>query len=271
VEIAMLDFDNIDDWTPKLAEALRDHVPWSAVHKLQAAKPQYIEDARDQLLELTNRDAVIDAMLAWIRSTTIAGYHGTRLTDAETAAIRTMGIVPLKAENRRDRLVRALSPHPRWHEVSDRLDEVIQAHGKGARAGRREGRVDLTVSRSGLVNGFNHYLTHGAEFDQHVVQELLGPEGKKWLTRDGEARVIQVSVPGHVALDSAHPSFKTEDLRKRGDIPNLVKEFLNAWSYRLAHPTFQAGTLKVDCGMVFYSTVPSDWIMRVETLPEVKG
>jgi len=118
-----------------------------------------------------------------------------------------------------------------------------------------------------LTNGFNHYITHGAEFDQHVAHALLGSEGKELLQLDGKARVIRFAVPGSIALDAAHPYFSVADLRANGDVPNIVDEFLKAWSYRVAHPGFQTRTLQVDCGLVFRSTVSGSWIREIETLP----
>jgi hypothetical protein len=182
----MVDFDDIDNWATYLAAALSEHVPDTVAPELAAAAPEFVEDARDLLFELTDRDAVIDATLAWIRSTKIVGYHGTRLTDEEIALIRAEGLIPLKGEARRRRLIRALSPHPKWQEATDRLDAVIHAYGPGGVGGRREGQVHLTLSKAGLTRGFNHYLTHGAEFDQHVASELLGEEGKELLARDGK-------------------------------------------------------------------------------------
>jgi hypothetical protein len=262
----MIDFDSIDNWAPELAAALSGHVPDSVAPELAAAAPEFVEDARDLLFELTDRDAVIDATLAWIRSIEIVGYHGTRLTDEEMASVRAIGLIPLKAEARRDRLIRALSPHPRWHEVADHLDAAIQAHGRGNTAGRREGQVHLTLSRAGLTDSFNHYLTHGAEFDQRVAYALLGQDGKELLARDGKPTVIHFAVPGPLALDAAHLHFSIDDLRDRGDVPNLVNQFLEAWSFRLAHPGFQSRTLRIDCGMVFRSAIPAIWIIGFDTL-----
>lgn len=264
----MIDFDCMDDWAPELAAALVRCVPAPAASKIRNAAPRYIEDARDLLFELANRDEVIAATLTWIQSTTLAGYHGTRLSDAELASIRAHGLIPLKAENRRARLLRALSSHPRWAEVEDSLDSVIQTHGQGNRAGRRENQVHLTLSKCGLTYGFNHYLTHGAEFDQHVAHALLAQEGEDLLRADGKARVVKVGVPGAVALDAAHPHFSVDDLRARGESPNIVHQFLKAWSYRLAHADFQCRRLEVDCGMVFDTTVPPDWIIEVDTLAD---
>lgn len=249
----MIDFDNIDDWAPLLAFALREHVPVSIYPELIAATPQYIEDARALLFELTDKEAVLDATLTWLRGNTLSGYHGSRLTDDEVNLIRTNGLIPLKAESRCNRITRALSPHPRWGETSKNLDKEIEHHGKGNSAGQRENQVHLTLSKSGLLEGFNHYLTYGSEFDQHVAYALLGQEGVELLAQDGKAVLINVAVPGTIALDKAHPYFTIDDIRAQGELPNIASEFLEAWSYRLAHPTFQSKTLGVDCGMVFQS------------------
>ena len=152
----MVEFDDIDNWTSDLAAALSEHVPISVARKIAAASPEFVEDARDKLFELMDRNTIIDATLDWIRSTEIVGYHGTRLTHQEIDSVRANGLVPLKAEARRTRLVRALSPHPKWREAADRLDAVIQAHGPGGFGGHREGQVHLTLSQSGLTKGFNH-------------------------------------------------------------------------------------------------------------------
>ena len=270
--IDMLDFGDNRAWGLLLTAAVGDLISESVVDRLVAAAPEFVEDARDLLFSCTNRRAIIEATLVWIRSTTIAGYHGSRLIDSEVASIRSHGLVPLDAQARRARLRRALSSHPRWGEVAGRLDATLHAYGgrkmAGGRgkAGVREGQVHLTLSRSGLINDFNHYLTHGSEFDQHAALALLGSDSKELLRRDGRARVIQVAVPGEDALNAAHPHFTVEDLLARGDVPNLVNEFLQAWSYGLAHPAFDCRTLKEDCGMVFYKIVPSDWIVDIDTL-----
>jgi len=262
----LVDFDEIDDWEPRLFAALRPLLPESFGQKLATAAPEYIEDARDILFELANRDVIIDATLTWIRSTTIAGYHGSRLSDEEIVSVRAQGLVPLKAEARRHRLLRALSLHPKWNEVADQLDATINDHGPRGVAGGREGQVHLTLSRAGLTSRFNHYLTHGAEFDQRVAHTLLGEQGKQLLARDGHSTVIQVAVPGSDALEAAHPHFGIDGLRAKGDVPNLVSEFLEAWSYRQAYPGFQSRALHVDCGMVFRSIVPAPWIIAVNTI-----
>lgn len=259
----IIDFDEINNWSTKLTAALRAHLPDSIARMLQSEQPEFVEDARDLLFDLTDRESIVDATLTWIRSVAIAAYHGSRLIEEEIASIRTEGLIPLKAGARRQRLMRALSPHPRWNEVVGKLDVTINDHGPGGAAGRREGQVHLTLSAAGLLNRFNHYLTHGAEFDQRVAYTLLGPDGKQLLAHDGKATIIRVAVPGARALEAAHPHFSIDDLRARGDLPNLVSEFLEAWSFRLAHPEFQSRSLKIDCGLVFRETVPATWIADI--------
>lgn len=262
----IIDFDEIDDWAPKLATALSPHVPSSVGKKLVMTAPQHLEDAMGCLFDLTDRCAVIAATLTWIRSSTIASYHGSRLTAADMASIRLTGLIPLKAEARRNRLLRALSSHVDWPSVVDRLDSTINKYGQRAAAGRRQHQVHLTLSRAALTNGFDHYLTHGAEFDQHVAHALLDKGGTDLLAHDGESTVIRVGIPGVLALDAANPYFSVDETQARAEVPNLAREFLKAWSYRLAHPEFQSRTLKIDCGMIFNSVVPADWIVSIDTV-----
>ena len=264
--VQMLDFDEIDDWAPMLSTELRLLVPTSVKSKLETAAPEYIEDALDFLFESSDRCDIIEATLTWLRSSKIAGYHGTRLMDAEVASVRLLGLIPLRAEDRRNRLARALSPHPRWHEVESKLDAAIMQHGQGCYAGCREKQVHLTLSKSGLTKSFNHYLTHGAEFDQHVAASLLSSEGMELLERDGEPRIIRVLVPGEIAVTAANPYFDINEFRTLTNIPNLVRQFLEVWSYRLAYPRYQSRHRELDCGMVFRSAVPPEWILEIETL-----
>lgn len=262
----MIDYDDIDSWSPVLSGVLTECVSHTVRRNIAASKPKYIEDARALLFELADRDAVLDATLAWLQEDIIAGYHGSRLTDIEVRSIQEQGLIPLAAEHRRDRLIRALSPHPRWNDVSDKLDDEIIQYGPNERAGRREKEVHLTLSKSGVVNEFNHYLEYGSEFDQHVAQALLGQEGLELLAKDGNAVLITVAVPGKVALEKAHPYFSINDIRGQGELPNIVSEFIEGWSYRLAYPDFQCCTLGVDCGMVFKSQIPPDRIVRIEKI-----
>lgn len=262
----MLDFDNIDEWAPSLSEILYPLMTDSARKKLAESQLEYVQDTRDLLFALTDRNKIIDNVLNWLSSNNIMGYHGTRVTDDESESIQMNGLLPLNALARRLRLVRTLSRHPRWTDLAGRLDDVIESCGPRNRDGHREGQVHLTLSMDGLIHDFNHYLIYGSEFDQRVVQRLLGEDGVKYLSLDGKSKVIRVAVPGNLALKAAHPFFSVEDVRDAEEVPNLVNEFLMAWSYSLSDPTFQSRQLMIDCGMIFWEIVPADWIKDIITI-----
>lgn len=114
------------------------------------------------------------------------------------------------------------------------------------------------------MNGFNHYLTHGSEFDQRVAHALLGEEGEDLLGKDGTPIVLKFGVPGAVALGAAHPFSGIENVRNRGDVPTIINEFLKAWSYSLAYAGFRSSSLQVDCGLLFRKSVPVVWLISVD-------
>lgn len=264
--LQVLEFDDIDTWAPSIENALQAHVSEDAYRVVATSKPEFIEDALETFFSLTDREAIISSTIGWIESKKIIGCHGTRLTDEEVASVLSGGLVPLRAEARRERLVRALSKHPNWSMIEGRLDEVIDAHGRGSSSGNRQDQVHLTLSEAGVVAGFNHYLTHGSEFDQHVAYALLGQASKDYLAKDGVPILFRVAVPGHYALEAAHPHFSIEDVRSIREVPNIVKEFLTSWTFYLTDHSFSPNKLKVDCGMVFKSTVPAEWIINKKTV-----
>ena len=264
-ERKVIDFDDIDHWEPLLAEKLIPLIPTSIVNMVAVAAPNELHHARQMLLDPSCRTAVIDATVEWVNSVTITGYHGTRLTEAEVDSVRKQGLLPMQANQRRARIERALSRHELWPEVAGRLDDKLRAFGPGEKAGRREGQVHLTLSRSGLVCEFNEYLTHGSEIDRRIAYALLGHEGEALLANDGKARLIKVSVPGEKALAASNPFWSVEECLASDRIPNMVGELLDSFSYRLAHPSFQCSSLRLDCGMTFQLTVPSDWITGIES------
>lgn len=257
----LLDFDAIEEWHGDLSQALSDLLPPDLQQTIVASRPQYVEDARELVLASGRREDIIDRTLAWIESNTVLGYHGTRLTKGELGSLLKNGIRPLSAPDRRDRLQRALSKHPKWAQEGSRLDFEMEQNAR-----HRTGQVHLTLSRSGLVDDFNHYIIAGSEFDQRVAFALLGSEGEKLLREDGEPLVVKVGVPGKEAITAAHPYFTVDDMRRRGDLPNLVGEFLASWAYRVGDRTFQPGRICVDCGLVFFSPVPPEWILATQPI-----
>lgn len=261
----MLDFDTIDDWEPTLTSVLSPLLPDSFEQRLLDAELQCVENACEFLFEQPCLDLVVDETLTWLKSSKIAGYHGTRLDDAELTSVQTHGLLPLDARSRRDRLAAVLSPHPEWSKVQARLDEAILSYGPMAVAGRREGQVHLALSRSDVASdGYRRILSNGSEFDQCVAGSLLGQEGMRLLAQYGEYRVLRFSIPGHLAVDAASPFFGIEWERAQGNIPSLISHFLSSWCFRQAHPgaTIQAR----HCSMMFKVPVPPDWMEGFETL-----
>ena len=263
----MLDYDSIDDWSPRLEQALTEVVPLAIRQTIAASNPEFIEDAMDTLLQRAERETVIRCTLAWICAQEVVAYHGTRLNSAEAQSIQSTGLKPLLPQQRRQRLERALSKHRDWRADTDLLDQTIRAHSGTGKSGRREGQVHLTLSRAGLTDGFNHYLTHGSEFDQQIAHALHGQEGIDLLAADGNPTLVTVSVPGHIALLGSHRYHTPEQMIQRGDVPNLVRQLLEAWSFRLANPTYQTTRRKLDCGIWFEAAVPPEWISSVQEWP----
>ena len=217
------------------------------------------------LFKLIEKDAIIDKTLDWLSSTMIVFYHGTRLTNSEKESVLNNGLLPLNGISRKNRLIEALSPHPNWLEVMSLLDETLTDHTQNKKYGSREGQLHLTLSKIDLFECFDHYLMYGSEFDQNVACDLHGEEGMELLKQYGKPRIITCAVPGDLALKAAHPYFSIEELRARGDVPNLIRIFLQSWSYKLAVPSFKEPP-KVDCGLLFREKIPPDWIIDVETL-----
>ena len=260
----MLDYDYIDDWAPQLERALTDLVPSTARQTIAATRYEFVEDALEDLLRRVDRGRVVERTLSWITESQVMAYHGTRLTEEEAHSIEANGLQPLVAHHRRGRLQRALSPHRAWPAVEGKLDEVLRAHSGTGKSGRREGQVHLTLSRSGLVEGFNHYLAQGSEFDQQVAFDLLGHEGRALLAADGAPRIVKVAVPGRYAVEGTQRYFTVEQTIARGDLPNLVAPFLVAWAFKLSDPAYQSSSRKLDCGIWFWEAVPAAWITSID-------
>lgn len=263
----MFDFDQIERWGPKLRSALSDLLPVNIAQLIGAAEPEDIEDARDVLLhEAEDTDGLVTAVTRWIESQPIAAYHGSRLTADEMAQVRREGLRKLKALGREARLRSILAAHPHWPSIEGSFSDELQSFASSERGGRyRENRVCLTLSRAGLVHGFNYYLTYGSEFDYHFAHKLFGDEGVELLTRHGAATVFRLRVPGPDAMRACN--------RYAGishDLPNLVADVLSVWSYWLANPEYSSAKLKVDCGFTFRTDLPADWIVDVTVLEDAE-
>lgn len=262
----VIDYDAIDDWYDDLSVWL-EPIATSAIRaSVAACSPRYTDDAREHLFSLVSKENLINSTLEWVRNNSVIAYHGSRLTGSEIESVKSNGLIPLSAASRKTRLARALANHPDWKSAEPKLDAEISLYGDSEKCGRREGQVHLTLSRSGLQNSFNHYLLAGSEFDQCVAQSLLGQEGIDLLARDGQPSLITVQLDGNTALNGAHPYLSIEDMIRRGDTPNIVREILEAWAYRLTTPTYQTGSRELDSGLVFFDSIAADKILSITTI-----
>jgi hypothetical protein len=181
------------------------------------------------------------------------------LRESDIEDVRSRGLIALSADDRKRHLEDKLSSHQGWAEACKRLDSIIEDLGRKQMGGKREGQVRATLSREGLLYGFNHYLTHGSEFDQHAAQYLLGDEGKALLAEAGTPVVVRLAVPRARAFDAANPF-----LILVREMPNFVREILAVWAYWLAHPGYSPASERFDCGLIFNHDVPAEWIDGID-------
>lgn len=253
--MTVFEFDRMDVWAGELRSLLSDELPDHIEATLRSAEFEYYEDACDLLLEQVNRERILSIVSDWLKSKPMIGYHGSRLTPSEIEGVRASGLRRLVAANRGERLAQILSSHPRWPEVEVKLIDALVEFGPGMRAGRREGQVHLTLSRAALTRSFNHYLVMGSEFDGRLAHHLLGDDGHDLLRHHGQAVLFRVHVPAGLALSACNPYGAPG-----GDPPSPVLHVLRAWSYGIAHPDFDASSIKPDIGMVFRENIPKEWI-----------
>ena len=110
-ENTLLDFDDNYTWGPYLTAAVGEPLMGRIAEKLVTASPEYVEDACDLLFSYADRARIIDATLACIGSSAVAGYHGCYLNQSELESVRVRRLLPLEADARRARLSRTLSSH----------------------------------------------------------------------------------------------------------------------------------------------------------------
>ncbi len=257
------DFDDIQHWWPKLSAHVSGLVPLTSARvAICSGEPKYIEDASEIFFsKVYPEKARFNAIVAaWVKAQTVAAYHGSRLDDADIASIAQKGLNMLSTECRRQCLRKKLSFDPRWRE--DKLDAVLKQLGASQSWGNREGQVHATISRASLLKGFNHYLTHGSEFDQCVVSLLFGEKAKELLAEYGSPVLVKLAIPGEKALAAANP------YRLISESHNLVREIIHVWTYWLADPAFVVAKQEYDCGLIFYNDVSSEWISSIEKVAD---
>lgn len=120
------------------------------------------------------------------------------------------------------------------------------------------------------MNGFDHYLTHGSEFDQHVVQRLFGDlSGLQLLNSETVPVLVHVQVSGEELIRGAHPHFSYSEVMDMGEIPGLARTFLNAWAFKATKPSFDIAKLRTDCCLMQRVATSPERILNVEKLGEL--
>lgn len=180
------------------------------------------------------------------------------------------GLRPLIAGDREKRLREILERHSNWNSIKNKLCEILENVGPKEKQGRREGQVHFSLSRSGLVNGFDHYLTHGSEFDQHVVRLLFGDQsGLQLLNSETVPFLVHVCFSGEELIQGAHPHFSYSDILGMGEIPGIARTFLNPWAFKAANPSFDIEKLRTDCCMTQRVAILPERISNIETLSDL--
>jgi hypothetical protein len=118
--------------------------------------------------------------------------------------------------------------------------------------GHQQGQAHLTLSRRGLVRGFNHYLVEGSEFDGHIALMVLGRDGRDFISQQGVATVFRLRVPGGRAMQATNPFGGHSS-----EPPNPLNHVIGAWAYHLSHPDFSSASLELDCGLMFWEDLPA--------------
>lgn len=256
----MLNYDSIEVWSPAIYSIIANIFPPDIDNVIHASSLTFYEDAWNALIEHDGERCsnVIDSVVDWISTQTVSAYHGTRLTDMELEDVRRNGLKILNPVQREVRLRTALSTHARWAEVEGRLKEVIASLMRGD-SGKRDGRVCATLSRSGLINGYNHFIKFGSEFDSIAASKLLGDDGLTLLSNYGKPYLIQLGVPGALAVKANNPYNMSLD-----DHHGIAFRLAQAWAYRRARPEWSCQTLNADIPLTFSHDLPNNWIVAID-------
>lgn len=255
------DFDDIDNWGPRLSEELSDLVPEAFTREAQGSSFDYVEDVYDLLIAHADEHALVSRCADWLFGQTIVAYHGSRLNAEQIASVRADGLHALDIISRSRLLAAQLSVLPEWEQRKSQFDAAIDKafdHGFG----RRAGQAHLTISRGALLEDFNHYLVEGSEFDSTIANDVFGEEGREFLRSLGSAVVFSVHVPGAVAKELVTRSLP------EGETPGLVRHTLQFWANWIADPKLRPGSQHVDFGLIFQEKIPAQWLANAEMIDD---
>lgn len=266
----MIYYDKFQTWEKSFGDLLVRLVGKEALNDLSSSNFEFIEDAGDFVVSRSDITTVSHEIQGWLLAQEFCVFHGTRLLSEEILSVQQKGLLPLVAADREQRLREILERHRRWSSVEDKLLEVIEDVGPNDKQGRRQGQVHFSLSRSGLVNGFDHYLIHGSEFDQHVVQRLFGDQsGLELLSSETVPVLVHVSISGEQLIQGAHPHFTYSDVVGMGEIPGTARTFLNSWAFKAANPGFDIEKLRTDCCIMERVATPPERVVTIERLDDL--
>jgi hypothetical protein len=269
-ETRVIDYDKIGEWSPWLDEVMATIGPKGLIHELRSTTPEYLEDARDHIVAAVGRDRLVDQLNHALEAYRVRVFHGTRLTPEELRSIAQNGLRVLKLSDRRDALAAVFNQHPQWAEKAQLLDGQLHRFGPDwlkAGAGKREDdSVHVCLSRAGLLYGCNHYLTHGAEVDQHIAEALFpGGSGLDLLARTRNAKIISFTAPFPDAARAANPyGFPSHDL------PGLISLMVSAWAFHLARPDFTVVSQRETAALRFAGPIGPERIEQIEDVDDVE-
>jgi hypothetical protein len=252
----LIDFDS-RHWHPSFESVITPHLPPDFRARIIDADPAHTDVARDLILEIGDRDGIVDAALDWIKSNSIAAYHGSRLDDEGMLTVRRDGLLILDVASR---ISAAREKFPSIaHLITDDLaDLVINKH----HLAHREGQVHCTISRLFLEG--SEYVHGGSEFDRRLVHFACGEENVGLVARFGLPRIVKLALPGEVVLRGFHPFFDIDYVRREEGVPNLVKDFLEDYAWRIHRPDYPVRGEDL-CAML-KEPFPPEWVIGIDTV-----
>lgn len=263
----MIYYDRFETWATSFGDSMDDLVDRHTRLQLASTEFEFIEDAGDFVSQAAGTREISIRVRNWILEREFCVFHGTRLLPDEVSSINACGLKPLIASHREERIRKILRNHEKWKIYDGDLAHTIYKVGPGEKVGRREGQIHFSLSWSGLVKGFNHYLEYGSEFDQRVSQLLLGDDsGLNLLRANTSAYVVHVRMTGKEIIEGAHPYISYDDVVEIGEVPGLGRTFLNAWAFKKSAPNFELWKLQTDCCMMLNRYVSPEDVLLLEKL-----
>lgn len=266
--MGVIDYDQIDDWMPWVGDIVLAIGPAGFVERIRTLPAEFMEDARDHVIEAIGLDALIAGMNARLSGYAVRVFHGTRVTPEEAQQIERHGLRALKLVDRKSALTAIFGQHPDWSGKSGALDELLRRFGpnwmKGGGGKREDGCVHACLSRAGLIHGCNHYLAYGAEVDQQIAKMLFQDTHSLDLLRHARtAKIISFSVSFPEAAAAANPLGPPA-----AALPGLVEKLIEAWAFKQSHPDFRVVTQRDTSALRFPAPIAADQIDGIEDISD---